>query len=271
MARNSSVIKIITSALINDTGDYNVTDSEWSNGCRSDLVLEPKSLSTGLFPIVIEFQQSVNNTFMKRVIKYALQAYQRYQIDPIIFIICMNSVSNDIESLTEPSHILGCRSYPCPQLGCLIGNQVHLVDFVKELLNTQEKQYQHLLTFASQQNSSQAAIQTSIQNAQAQKLELKRKFDELDDMALTSTFTTVPSTTSFEASPSPSPSPSYNVASSTLYQKCMTFVLQFKAARIKQGKERMDWKSCMMMSLKNRWKMCTATARNQKKKKSNKK
>ncbi|KAI8076098.1 hypothetical protein BDF21DRAFT_494853 [Thamnidium elegans] len=265
MARNSSVIKIITSALINDTGDYNVTDSEWSNGCRSDLVLEPKSLSTGLFPIVIEFQQSVNNTFMKRIIKYALQAYQRYQIDPIIFIICMNSVSNDIESLTEPSHILGCRSYPCPQLGCdlvcddpimshlkalalnhytsLIGNQVHLVDFVKELLNTQEKQYQHLLTFASQQNSSQAAIQTSIQNAQAQKLELKRKFDELDDMALTSTFTTVPSTTSFEASPSPSPSPSYNVASSTLYQKGMTFVLQFKAARIKQGKERMDWKS----------------------------
>ncbi|KAI8076090.1 hypothetical protein BDF21DRAFT_422578 [Thamnidium elegans] len=34
-------------------------------------------------------------------------------------------------------------------------------------------------------------------------------------MALTSTFTTVPSTTSSEASPSPS----YNVASSTLYQK----------------------------------------------------
>lgn len=254
---------------------------------------------------------------MKRVIQYVLQAYQRYQIDPIILIICINSLSSDIESLTEPSHILGCRSYPChswagkcliiskttlstltpsqqsdpfvafglfltqsnniTDLVCddptmnhlkslaldhytsLIGNQVHLVDFVKELLNTQEKQYQHLLTLASQQNSSQA-IQTSIQNAQAQQLELKRKFNELDDMALTSTFTTVPSTTSSEASPpppsspspSPPPSPSYNVSSSTsLYQRGMTFVLQFKAARIQQGKERMDWKSCMKEGRRN--------------------
>ncbi|GAA5817926.1 hypothetical protein MFLAVUS_011505, partial [Mucor flavus] len=79
VARDSSVIKIITSALINSTDDYIVADSEWSNGCRSDLVLEPKSLSIDLSPIIIEFQQSVNNIFMKRAIEYALQAYKRYQ------------------------------------------------------------------------------------------------------------------------------------------------------------------------------------------------
>ena len=296
VTRNSSVIKIITTALVNETDDYNIADSEWSNGCRSDLVLEPKSPSFGLPPIVIEFQQSVNNIFMKRAIQYSLQAYQRYQVDPIILIICMNSLSSDIESLTKPSHILGCRSYPChswadkcliiskttlntltpsqqsdpfvafglfltqstaitdlalddptmnhlkslalDHYSSLIGNEVHLADFVKDLLDTQEKQYQHLLTLASQQNSSHA-LQVSIQNAQAQQHELKRKFDELD----TSPSIAVPSTTSSAALPSPSSNASSS--STSLYERGMAFVLQFKAARIKQGKERMDWKACM--------------------------
>lgn len=237
---------------------------------------------------------------MKRAIEYALQAYKRYQVEPIILIICINNLSSDIESLTKPSNILGCRSYPShswarkclliskstlstltpsqksdpfvafglfmtlsteiTDLVCddptmdhlkslalnhytrLIGNQVHLVDFVKELLNNQEKQYQHLLELASQQNSH--TIQTSIKKAQAQQLELKRKFDELDDVALTSTSTT----TSSPSSPSPlSPSTS----SHSLYQMGMKFVLEFKKARIKQGKERMDWKLCMKEGHKN--------------------
>ncbi|GAA5815012.1 hypothetical protein MFLAVUS_008516, partial [Mucor flavus] len=81
---------------------------------------------------------------------------------------------------------------------------------------------------------------TSIKKAQAQQLELKRKFDELEDVALTSTSTT----TSSPSSPSPS-SPSTSspsLPSSSLYQMGMKFVLEFKKAIIKQGKERMDWK-----------------------------
>ncbi|KAI7893182.1 uncharacterized protein EV154DRAFT_502762 [Mucor mucedo] len=112
VTRNSSVIKIITSTLISSTDDYVVGDSEWSNGCRSDLVLEPKSLSTNLPPIIIEFQQSVNNIFIKHAIEYALQAFKRYQVEPIILIICMNNLSSDVESLTKSSNILGCRTYP---------------------------------------------------------------------------------------------------------------------------------------------------------------
>ncbi|KAG2234778.1 hypothetical protein INT48_000127 [Thamnidium elegans] len=111
-------------------------------------------------------------------------------------------------SKTTPSQ----QSGPFVAFGLFLTQSNNITDLVN--WSIPKKKYQHLLTLASQQNSSQA-IQTSIQNAQAQQLELKRKFDELDDMALTSTFTTVPSTTSSEASPSPS----YNVASSTLYQK----------------------------------------------------
>ncbi|KAI7893183.1 uncharacterized protein EV154DRAFT_550148 [Mucor mucedo] len=81
-------------------------------------------------------------------------------------------------------------------------------------------------------------MQTSIKEAQARQLELKREFDKLENVFLTSTSTT----TSSPSSPSTS-SPS--ISSSSLYQMGMEFVLEFKKARIKQGKERMDWKLCM--------------------------
>jgi hypothetical protein len=144
-------------------------------------------------------------------------------------------------SYNEPFKVPCIKSFTS-----LIGNQVHLVDFVKELLNDQEKQYQHLLKLASEQNSH--AIQASIKKAQAQQLELKHKFDELEDVALTSTS----ATTSSPSLPSPSSpstsSPSLSLpslSSPSLYQMGMKFVLEFKQARIKQGKERMDWKLCM--------------------------
>lgn len=286
VSRNSSVVKMITSALVNKDVDYIVADSEWSNGCRSVLVLETKTPSLDLSPIVIEFQHSVNKIFMKRATLYALEAYKRYQVEPIVLIVCMNTLSSDINQLTQPSRVLGCCSYPChswaadclimskpslsslttsqqsdpfaafglfltqttpiTELVCndptmehlkslaldhydsLIGNQVHLVDFVKELLNTQEKQYEHLLTLTSQQSSSHE-IQEAIQNSQTQQRDLKRQLDELNDTA----------------------TPSPNEPSTSLYQSGMMFVLEFKAARIKQGKERMDWKACMEEGRKN--------------------
>jgi hypothetical protein len=201
----------------------------------ADLVLEPRSMSVDLPPITIEFQQSVNSIFIKRAIEYSLQAYKRYQVDSIILIICMNNLSSDAESLTKPTNILGCPSYPShgwarkclliskttlgtltpsqksdpfvafglfvtlttevtdlvsddptikllkslalEHYGSLNGNQAHLVDFVKELLDNQEKQYEHLLELASKQNS--IALKKSTKEDQARQLELKRKFNEL--------------------------------------------------------------------------------------------
>ncbi|KAI7856239.1 hypothetical protein BDC45DRAFT_533671 [Circinella umbellata] len=291
--------------LVSNTDDYIVGDSEWFNGCRSDLVLEPKSLSIGLLPIIIEFQQSVDYTFKKRVIQYSLQAYQRYKIEPIILIICMNTLSSDIEQSTKPSDIIDCHSYPChgwadkclimskkilntltpfenadpfvafglfltqttatTDIPCddatmnhlknlafdhyisLIRNQIHLIDFVKNLLNTQDKQYDNLLNLTSQENSSDA-IQQSIKNAQVKQQELKRKFDEfdeLDDTTLTTATTSVPLNTASAVPPSTNASSSSSSSSISSYKKGMMFVSQFKAERIKQGKKRMDWKECM--------------------------
>lgn len=57
--RNSSVIKLITSAFIHNTDDYIVVDSEWSSSCRSDLVPEPKSLSLVLSSFLLEIRIEV--------------------------------------------------------------------------------------------------------------------------------------------------------------------------------------------------------------------
>ncbi|KAI9260505.1 hypothetical protein BDA99DRAFT_423365, partial [Phascolomyces articulosus] len=75
---------------------YIIGNNEWSNGSRSDVVLEPKSLTLSLPPIIIEIQHSVDTSFMKRAIDYFLQAFDRYKNDPILLVICPNRVSSNV-------------------------------------------------------------------------------------------------------------------------------------------------------------------------------
>ncbi|KAI9338867.1 hypothetical protein BD770DRAFT_306646, partial [Pilaira anomala] len=66
---------------------YIVAESEWNNGTRSDLVLEPRSQN--LSPIIIEFQRRVDELFLKRAINHSLVAYERYKKEPILLMICI--------------------------------------------------------------------------------------------------------------------------------------------------------------------------------------
>ncbi|KAI9467614.1 hypothetical protein BDB00DRAFT_749371, partial [Zychaea mexicana] len=206
ITRNSSVIKIITTALVKTADDYFVAESEWGNGSRSDLVLSPRSSSFQLAPIIIEFQCRVDKKFMKRLMMYSLQAYRRYEKDPIILIICSGTLSDDVANLLKSSDVLGCRRYLCEGWGAkclimakeslssltasekrepfasfglfltqsmpfselssddettkmlqslavdhymsLIGNEAHLIDFIKGVLDKQEIFYNKILALA---------------------------------------------------------------------------------------------------------------------------
>ncbi|ORX57046.1 hypothetical protein DM01DRAFT_1240814 [Hesseltinella vesiculosa] len=295
ITRNQTVINIITSALVKSDQDYIPAESSWPNGSRSDLVLEPKSSCLGLPPIIVEFQHSVNKVFMKRATEYALQAFKRYDIDPIVFIVCMNTVLAEVEELTQPADILGCQSYPChgwaadclimskkslssltaaeksnpfsafglfltqstsvTDLVCddptmeylktlaldhyasVIGNQVHIVDFVKDMLHTQNKQYEHLLTLAPSQS-----LQVAIRNAQTKQQEFENHLFGLDSGNSTPLSPAIPS-----ASSSSAPSTS----STAEYQRNMSFISEFKEARIREGKRRMNWLACFDEGRKN--------------------
>ncbi|CAO3614987.1 unnamed protein product [Cunninghamella blakesleeana] len=257
VTRNPSVVKIISSALIdNNHNDYIVGESEWPNGCRSDLVLEPKAL-LGLPPIIIEFQQSVNKVFLKRVIQYSLQAYNRYQVDPIVLIVCLKTFqqshpfaafglfltqSTSIKDfICDDSTIKHLKELALDHYNSLVGNQVSLAEFVKEICYTQEKQYDHFLTLFSQQSSSQV-IKEAIQAAQIEQRKLKKKFEEAEEAEVVEE---VVEAVEEDTAIHPSPHPNQPSTSTNNYKNGMLFVLEFKKARIDQGKTRMDWKQCM--------------------------
>ncbi|KAI9360573.1 hypothetical protein BD770DRAFT_308219, partial [Pilaira anomala] len=77
VTRNPVVINIITEAILNVKDEYLLESTNWPNGTHSDVVLLPKSMDSGLPPIIIEFQQNVNNKFMERAVGYCLQAEKR--------------------------------------------------------------------------------------------------------------------------------------------------------------------------------------------------
>ncbi|ORX61885.1 hypothetical protein DM01DRAFT_1331359 [Hesseltinella vesiculosa] len=241
--------------------DYIPAESSWPNGSRSDLVLEPKSSCLGLPPIIVEFQHSVNKVFMKRATEYALQAFKRYDIDPIVFIVCMNTVLAEVEELTQPADILGSfglfltqstsvtdlvrddptmeylKTLALDHYASVIGNQVHIVDFVKDMLHTQNKQYEHLLTLAPSQS-----LQVAIRNAQTKQQEFENHLFGLDSGNSTPLSPAIPS-----ASSSSAPSTS----STAEYQRNMSFISEFKEARIREGKRRMNWRACFDEGRKN--------------------
>ncbi|KAI7894556.1 uncharacterized protein EV154DRAFT_414891, partial [Mucor mucedo] len=84
---------------------------EWNDGTRSDMVLEPKSGHSNLPPIILEIQHTVNLAFMKRAVTYCIQATNRYDIDPIILIICVDKLYQDIHQHMKPSTLPGVFSY----------------------------------------------------------------------------------------------------------------------------------------------------------------
>ncbi|ORE06339.1 hypothetical protein BCV72DRAFT_329034 [Rhizopus microsporus var. microsporus] len=101
VARNPKVINIITKALNNSQAEYNAAESEWNDGTRADLALEPQSQN--ISSIIIEFQHRVDDLFLKRVVSYCLEAYERYCKEPILLIVCIETLSDGVyDETTKP-------------------------------------------------------------------------------------------------------------------------------------------------------------------------
>ncbi|KAG0170894.1 hypothetical protein DFQ29_009089 [Apophysomyces sp. BC1021] len=107
--------------MVDCVDEYFVSDSEWADGSRSDLVLKPK---------LIEFQNRIDYTFCKRAISYCLQASKRYQRDPIIIIFGTNIMSLETTQMVEKGRMDG--TYTLLSLvrakECVIVNKASLDD-----------------------------------------------------------------------------------------------------------------------------------------------
>lgn len=110
--QDPKIVNYITEALTGTTDGYFVGNCEWRNRTRSDVVLEPKS-SVDLRPIIIEVQSNVNNEFLKRAVGYCLQASSRFDVDPIMLIICVEKLNQEIKDDVVDSRLPGIYSYFC--------------------------------------------------------------------------------------------------------------------------------------------------------------
>ncbi|KAL0078180.1 hypothetical protein J3Q64DRAFT_1757166 [Phycomyces blakesleeanus] len=113
LTRDPLVVNIITKALLNIEDRYLPESTDWPNGTHSDVVLVPKSTDSSLAPIIIEFQQVVDKKFMKRAVGYCLQAYKRFEIEPILLVICIKSLS-----ITTRNGLEICDNLPCYAASC---------------------------------------------------------------------------------------------------------------------------------------------------------
>ncbi|KAI9475869.1 MAG: hypothetical protein EXX96DRAFT_574968 [Benjaminiella poitrasii] len=109
--RDPKAMNLIAESLTGTTDDYFIGNCEWNDGTRSDMVLEPKSAHSDLPPLILEIQHTVNLVSMKRAVSYCLQAFTRYDIEPIILIICVEKMHQDIYKHMKPSTLPGVFSY----------------------------------------------------------------------------------------------------------------------------------------------------------------
>ncbi|KAL4211741.1 hypothetical protein AB4K20DRAFT_2012270 [Rhizopus microsporus] len=105
------VMNIVIQSLTRTNDDYFIGNCEWNNGTRSDMVLEPKSAHSGLPPLILEIQHTVNLAFMKRAVSNCLQAFTRYDSEPTILIICIEQLQEDIFKHAKPSKLPGVFTY----------------------------------------------------------------------------------------------------------------------------------------------------------------
>lgn len=111
--RDPKVINFITESLTGTKDNYSIGNCEWNDGTRSDMVLEPKSAHSNLPPLILDIQHTLNIASMKSAVSCCLQASTRYDVEPIILIICVEKLHQDINKHVKPSTLPGVFSYFC--------------------------------------------------------------------------------------------------------------------------------------------------------------
>ncbi|KAI7896230.1 uncharacterized protein EV154DRAFT_492748 [Mucor mucedo] len=115
VASRRQVIDSIVSSIFNvEAGIYRVDETEWANGTRSDLVLTPDVIDNEQRPLIVEFQKTVDRKFIKRAMSYCLQASIRYDIDPVILIVCTGTITESLkEKFQKNKRLPFCVTIPC--------------------------------------------------------------------------------------------------------------------------------------------------------------
>jgi hypothetical protein len=66
LVKNSIVIEISTKVITNKKSHHEAQSIEWDDGSRSDIAYVPKVSGKGLHPVIVEFQDFVDEDYMKK-------------------------------------------------------------------------------------------------------------------------------------------------------------------------------------------------------------
>ncbi|KAG1441315.1 hypothetical protein G6F56_011539 [Rhizopus delemar] len=95
LLKDPKIMNLIIRSLLGSnipSDAYHVSQTEWSNGTRSDVVYAANHNKNEEFPpVIIEIQYMVNQEFIYRLINYASNAFDRYKVSPVILVIVTNS------------------------------------------------------------------------------------------------------------------------------------------------------------------------------------
>lgn len=107
------VVDIVVKGVTNKEAKYESKSVEWDDGTRSELGLLPNKQknSKNFAPVFIEFQENVDDAYIKQLIGKGLQDSTKYDIAPYFLVICMGRLDSDL-NVKKP------RSTPCYELGC---------------------------------------------------------------------------------------------------------------------------------------------------------
>ncbi|KAG2209747.1 hypothetical protein INT47_001895 [Mucor saturninus] len=117
--KNQKVIDLIINSLLNiPAGTYGVASSEWLDNTRSDTLYEPRlDIQKSLPPVLIEVQARVDEKFMMRLMQYAINVIERYDLKPVVLIFCVDKISSkslSAQFTQNTNNQRYLRSFPSP-------------------------------------------------------------------------------------------------------------------------------------------------------------
>ncbi|EPB82505.1 hypothetical protein HMPREF1544_10758 [Mucor circinelloides 1006PhL] len=137
--------------------------------------------------------KSILEARAKFVINYSLQAFERYELDPIVLVICTNTLSDCIaKAVEEATDFPACYSFPSTGWAsrCLIVSKPRVQECIDtilldpfvaliQVLENQDREYIKILELIDKQASSEV-VAKAIKTLQSQNQATKRKFSDVD-------------------------------------------------------------------------------------------
>ncbi|KAI7854958.1 hypothetical protein BDC45DRAFT_535087 [Circinella umbellata] len=105
---NKEVMNIVLAGVVGDHAkdQYVQQGREWLDGKRTNILYIPVKPSSDMPPVIVEVQNTVDNSFIRRLQQYCSHVYnQQGDIDPVVLTLCVETVRTELANDFENSEV----------------------------------------------------------------------------------------------------------------------------------------------------------------------